>query len=320
MPRVLSEQDVASLLTIEDALEAVESAFEGLGTGTNTNEPRTRVNSPGSRLQLMGGACPEAGLTGTKVYNTSRSGTRFLVTVFDESEGQLRGLIEADTLGQLRTGAASGVATDYLAAEDASVAGIIGTGNQARTQLRAIAAVRDIESVRAYSTTAEHRESFAEEMDAELDASVEAVDSAADAVSGVDVLTTITSSTEPVFDDDDLDDGVHINAAGSNSLARQELPTRTVAGADALVVDSAEQARQEAGDLITALELGLVNWEGIHELGDVVANGVADRVGDAGVTLFESLGLAVQDVSLAATALEHAEKQDVGRQIELFGE
>ena len=303
---------------MEDALKAVESAYEGLGTGDNTNNPRTRVNSPGSRLQLMGGACPDAGLTGTKVYNTGKAGTQFLVTVFDESEGQLRGLIEADILGRLRTGAASGVATDYLACEDTTTMGIIGTGSQARSQLRAVAAVRDIECVQAFSRTPEHREKFATEMNDELGATVKPVDSAGDAVSGADIVTTITSSTDSVFDDEDIVEGTHINAAGSNSLARQEIPTRTVVGADRIVVDSIEQAKDEAGDTLTALELGLVTWEGIQEIGDIIAGHAPGRSDASDVTLFNSLGLAVQDVSLAATALDYAENQDVGQEVSMF--
>jgi ornithine cyclodeaminase/alanine dehydrogenase-like protein (mu-crystallin family) len=305
---------------MEDALEAVESAFEGLGTGDNTNNPRNRVNSPGSRLQIMGGACPKSNLTGAKVYNTGKSGTQFLVTVFDESEGDLRGLIEADILGRLRTGAASGVATDQLAREDATTMGIIGTGSQARSQVRAVAAVRDLESVAVYSRTPEHREEFASEMDDELDAAVESADSASDAVAGSDIVTTITSSTDSVFDDEDIDEGTHINAAGSNSLARQEIPTRTVVGADRIVVDSVEQAKEEAGDFVTALELGFVTWEGIQEIGDVIAGYAPGRTDASDITLFNSLGLAVQDVSLAATALDYAEEQDVGQVVTMFDE
>jgi ornithine cyclodeaminase/alanine dehydrogenase-like protein (mu-crystallin family) len=319
MPTILSEREVGTLLTIEDALDAVESAFEGLGTGENTNQPRRRVNSPGSRLQLMGAACPGVDGTGAKVYNTSGGETRFLVAVFDESTGGLRGLLEADTLGRLRTGAASGVATDYLAREDATSLGLIGTGSQAGDQVRAVASVRDIEVVRAYSSTLEHRESFAAEMDEELDATVEAVDSAAETVGDADIVTTITSSTESVFDDEDIGDGVHINAVGSNSLVRQEIPTRTVVGADRLVVDSLDQAKLEAGDLTTALELGYVTWEGIHELGDVVAGHAPGRRDDSEVTLFESLGLAAQDVSLAVRALEYAESEHVGLDVSMFG-
>lgn len=320
MPRILSEQDIESLLSIDDALEAVESAYKGLGTGDNTNNPRNRVNSPGSRLQLMGGACPESGLTGAKIYNTGESGTQFLVAVFAESGGELRGIIEADVLGRLRTGAASGVATDQLAREDATTMGIIGTGSQARSQVRAVAAVRDLESVSAYSRTPENREAFAAEMDDELDVTVGAVDSASDAVAGADIVTTITSSTGSVFDNEDIEEGTHINAAGSNSLARQEIPTRTVVGADRLVVDSVEQAKAEAGDFVTALELGFVTWEGVREIGDVIAGYAPGRTDASDVTLFNSLGLAVQDVSLAATALDYAEEQHVGQIVPMFDE
>lgn len=318
MTTLLTEADVRSLVSMEDAVEVIEGTFERLGHGADVNRPRDRVRSPGLRLQLMGGSCPDLGVSGTKVYTTAREGTRFLVVLFDQESGRPRGLIEADELGRLRTGAASGVATEHLAREDASRVGIIGTGHQAVTQLAAVAAVRELETVRAYSRTPEDREAFAERMADRLHTDVAPVEDAAAAVSEADILITITSSSEPVFDAEYLPEGVHINAAGSNSIARQELPTRTVVGADRLVVDSEEQARIEAGDFVTAMELGLVSWENVRELGDVVAGYAPGRGAADETTIFESLGLAVQDVSLGTLALERAEAAGVGQPVALF--
>lgn len=318
MTTLLTEADVASLLSMDDAVEVIEDTFERLGTGADVNRPRDRVRSPGLRLQLMGGSCPALGVSGVKIYTTAREGTRFVVALFDQETGRPSGLIEADELGRLRTGAASGVATRHLARDDAARVGIIGTGHQAVTQLEAVDAVCSLEQVTAYSRTPESRAAFVETMADRIRTEVVPVDDAAEAVSDIDILITITSSTDPVFEDEHLAEGVHINAAGSNSIARQELPTRTVVGADRLIVDSAEQARIEAGDFVTAMELGLVSWENVHELGDVVAGYAPGRERAADITVFESLGLAVQDVSLGALALERAEAEGIGTDVSLF--
>lgn len=318
MATLLTEEDVESLLSMEDAVDTVEKTFERLGHGKDVNRPRERVRSPGLRLQLMGGSCPELGYSGAKIYNTSREGTRFFVVLFDQQTGMPRGLIEADVLGLLRTGAASGVATKHMSREDATTAGVIGTGHQAVGQLEAMAEVRDLDQVKVYSRTPENREEFAETMSDRIGVDVTPVESSEEAVSDVDILTTITSSTDPVFDDEHLADGVHINAAGSNAIVRQELPTRTVVGADRIAVDSKEQARTEAGDFVTAMEIGLVSWGGISEFGDVVAGHAPGRESDTDKTIFESLGLAVQDVSLGALALERAEKEGIGQNVPLF--
>lgn len=318
MARLLTEHDVESVLTMEAAVSTIEDTFARLGEGSDVNEPRERVNSPHCRLQYLGGACPELGYAGMKIYNTTREGTRFLNYIIDEETGRPAGLIESDVLGRYRTGAASGVATDHLARPDASRVGIIGTGTQAPTQLEAVAAVRDLDSVNVYSSTPENREAFAETMSERIDADVNPVASAEAALDAVDIVITITSSSEAVFDDDAIDPGVHINAAGSNSLARKELPTRTVVGADRLVVDSKEQAKKEAGDFVTALELGLISWGQVRELGDVVAGYAPGRTDESDVTIFESLGIAVQDVALSAYVLEQAAEADLGESVPLF--
>lgn len=318
MTVLLTEEDVASLVSMDDAVDVIEASFERLGSGDDVNRPRDRVRSPGLRLQLMGASCPDLGVSGAKIYNTTREGTRFLVVLFDQESGRPRGIIEAGELGRLRTGAASAVATKYIARDDATRVGVIGTGFQAGAQLEAVATVCDLASVKVYSRTPERRTAFADEMSDLLSTTVTPVTDPAGAVSDIDVLITITSATDPVFDHSDLDTPVHINAVGSNSLARQELPTRTVVEADRIIVDSKEQARTEAGDFVTAMELGLVSWENVRELGDIVAGFGPDRDGTDDITVFESLGLAVEDVSLGALALERAKEHTVGREIPLF--
>src|SRR5689334_13022433 len=218
MPILLTEQDVTELLTMEDALAAVESVFKLQATGEATNEPRRRVRTQGAVLMTMSGAVANftefKGLLGLKAYTVARGTARFYVSLFDATTGELLALIEGDKLGQMRTGAASGVATKYLARQDAKTVGIFGTGWQAQSQLAAVCAVRQIEAVKVYSRTPERREQFSQEMAAQLNLAnirpVERPEAAADA----DILITITSSREPVVEGAWLQAGTHINAAG----------------------------------------------------------------------------------------------------------
>src|SRR5215471_21257969 len=216
MPLFLTEQDVTRLLTMEDTLVAVEGAFKAQATGDATNEPRRRSRAAGATLQVMSGAVANVGefkgLLGLKAYTVTRGQARFHVSLYDAESGELLALIEADKLGQMRTGAASGVATRLLARAGARTVGVYGTGWQAQSQLEAVCAARDIESVKVYSRSPENRARFCQEMSARLGgveiAPVERPEEAADA----DVVVTITTSREPVLQGAWLKPGTHINA------------------------------------------------------------------------------------------------------------
>lgn len=316
---MLREHDVRSLVDMSDALAADEESLREQSTGTGINEPRHRVRQPAGILHLMGGALTERGYWGFKAYTTTWEGARFLVNLYSTANGELLAIIEASHLGQLRTGAASGVATKYLAREDASVLALFGSGYQAETQLTAIAAVRDLTEVRVYSRTAENRDSFARRMQDQVAAEIRVVESPAKALDGADIVTTITTAREPVFDGDDLPAGVHINAAGSNGLLRRELDVTTIARAHHIFVDDVAQARIESGDLIQAYERNKLCWERVRPLADVVTGTVAGRTGADEITLFESHGIALWDVALAAEIYERAEREDVGS-VGSFGE
>ena len=313
MALLLTEQDVARLLPMDLALEAVEEAFRWQGQGKVVNRPRVRLKVPGGLLHVMPAAAPEARVMGLKAYATSRGGARFVVLLFSAESGELLAVMEADRLGQMRTGAASGVATRYLARPDAETVGIYGTGWQARSQLEAVSAVRKIREVRAYGRDPERRQAFAREMAGRLGVPVIPVERPEEAARGASILVTITNSRIPVLQGAWLEPGAHVNAAGSNALERAELDVEAVRRAALIVVDSLEQARLECGDLVAPIEQGVTRWEAIHELGEVVAGRHPGRPGPEAITLFESQGVAMEDVAVAARLWERARAQGVGQ-------
>lgn len=311
----IKEDEAGRFLSMDDALRAVEAAFRALGTGTAVNIPRSRVRLPGHTLHVMSGGLPEANLTGLKAYTTTRHGARFVVLLFDADTGEPLAAIEADRLGQIRTGAASGVATKHMAREDAAVVGVIGTGWQARSQLAAVCGVREVTSVKAFGRDRTRREAYCREMSETLGVPVRPADTARSCVEDADVVITITSSAQPVLEGAWLATGTHVNAAGSNALVRSEIDMETVRRARVVAVDSREQARLECGDLLEPVEKGLLHWDRVHELADVVAGHVPGRIDPADITIFESQGLAVEDVAVAAVVYERAKAEGAGQQI-----
>lgn len=317
MALFLTEDEVAELLPMAAALEAVEAAFKAQGLGLAINESRRRVRTPRGMLHIMSGAILPSGLLGFKAYTTFRSGSKFIFMLYSADDGRLLAVMQADKLGQLRTGAASGVATRYLARPDASVLGVIGAGWQAESQVEAICQVRPINLVRVYSRTPERRSAFAARMAERLGVRVEAVESALEAVKDADIVVTITTSREPVLLGEWLRPGMHINAAGSNSLLRRELDDEAVRRADLVFVDSKDQARIESGDLLGPIERGLISWEAVYELGQVVAGLHPGRQSADQITLFESHGLAIWDVAAAGAVYGRAREKGIGREIDL---
>jgi ornithine cyclodeaminase/alanine dehydrogenase-like protein (mu-crystallin family) len=314
----IREEEVRQLLTMEDTLEAVEEVFRQQADGMAVNRLRSRIHIGGKgSLNLAAGAAFHRQAMGLKVYTAYRSGTRFMVLLYSTETGELLAVVEADLLGRMRTGATSGVATKYLARRDAATVGIIGTGGQAVTQLAAVCAVRRISKVRAFSRKPEGREDFCKRMSKALEIEVVPAESAQMAVEGADIVVTITSSRDPVVNGEWIQAGTHINAAGSNDLTRREIDNALVRRCDVIVVDSREQARVECGDLLQAVERGVVQWEGIRELGEVVAGRVPGRSSDDDITLFASQGLAIEDVATASRLLELAKAQGLGESIPL---
>jgi len=315
MALLLTEADVTALLPMSLALEAVEEVFRWQGEGKLTNRPRVRLPVPGGLLHVMPAALPEAKVMGLKSYATVRGGAKFVVLLFSAENGTLLAVIEADRLGQIRTGAASGVATKYLARADADRVGCYGTGWQARSQLEAVCAVRSVREVRVFGRDAERRARFAKEMQEALGLTVTPVERPEAAARDASILVTITGAKTPVLEGRWIAPGAHVNAAGSNHLQRAELDVEAIRRATLIVTDSLEQARLECGDLVAALDQGVVAWDAVHELGEVVAGRHPGRRWADDVTLFESQGVAMEDLAVAARLVARARAQGAGVEI-----
>jgi len=318
MALLLREKHVTELLDIETAIAAVEEVLAHQALGVATNRSRYRVPMPTSQLHVMAAGDKQLGVTGVKVYTVSRKGARFLVLLYDAANGDLLAMIEADRLGQMRTGAASGVATKYMARKDAETVGIFGTGWQSESQLMAVCAVRPIKSIAAYGRNAERREEFAKKMTDLLKVAVTPVDSPEKAASGKAIIITSTSSREPVLKGEWIDPGTHLNIVGSNLLSKSEIDVDTVKAASIIAVDSIEQSRVEAGDLLAAFERGVITWESVTELGRIVAGRDPGRNSDQDITLFKSNGIALEDISTALRIYHLAKERKVGEQIEMW--
>ncbi len=314
MALLLTEVDVTKLLPMSLALEAVEEVFRWQGEGKLANRPRVRLPVPGGLLHVMPASVPEAGVMGLKAYATVRGGAKFVVLLFAAQSPTLLAVIEGDRLGQMRTGAASGVATRYLARADADRVGCYGTGWQARSQLEALCAVRPVREVRVYGRDAERRARFAGEMSAQLGVPVTPVERP-EAAADAPILVTITGSKTPVLEGRWIAPGAHVNAAGSNALQRAELDVEAVRRASLVVTDSLEQARLECGDLVAPIEQGVVRWEDVRELGEVVAGRLPGRRRPDEITLFESQGVAMEDVAVAVRLVKRAREQGIGQEI-----
>ncbi len=314
--RLLSEDDVRRLLTMEDALEAVEAGLRKVALDEAFNIPRSRVQTDHAMMHLMGASAKSLGFMGYKAYTTGRKGNHFHVGLFDGKTGALLALIQADYLGQMRTGAASGVATKYMARADASTVGLYGSGKQARTQLIAVCKVRKISRVHIYSPNEEHRRSFAEEMSRVCETEVLAVSHPELAARDMDIVITATTARDPVVHSAWIGQGTHINAAGSNFLAKAELDPETVGRCNLVVVDSRDQARFEAGDFTQPLEAGTLRWQDVRELGQIVVGRYSGRPHPQDVTLFKSLGIAVEDVAVAGKLFGLAVADNAGTLID----
>ena len=315
MARFLTEENVRQLLPMDEALAQVEACFRALGTGQARNQPRRRIRMPGGMMHVMSAGDRGLGVFGHKVYTTTRQGAKFLVTLYSTADGRPLAVLEAGLLGAIRTGAASGIATKYLANADAAVLGVLGTGKQSPTQIQAVCAVRPIEQVLVYSRNAERREAFAAEMADTLGIPVTAASSAQEAVEPVDVVAAITASKQPVLAGAWLKPGVHVNAAGNNMLTEQEVDTDVFRRAWLVATDSLEGAKIECGDLLAAVDPGIVQWEDVIEIGQVVAGRhPVDRPADA-ITVYESQGIAAEDLYAAVHVLRKAEAQGIGTEL-----
>ena len=305
MPLYLTEADIGSLFEPADAVPIVEGSFRRLAAGEVVNQPRIRLPTDGRALALMGAVDRGLGIAGSKTYSAA-----FVVALFDAESGDCIGVIEANRLGQLRTGAASGVAAKHLARRGARRLGIVGCGFQAETQVACIrAAVPTIEHVLAYCRTETDLRDFCARVGAE------AAETHREAAVDNDIVVTATTSKDPVLRGEWLRDGALVCAIGANHPSRRELDDVVLERATFVCCDARDQARIESGDLIEPVEHGVLDWLEVHELQEVVADEVPGRQSDRDIVVFKSNGLAAWDVAIGAAALERARERGIGTEL-----
>ena len=317
----LSAADVRRALPMAEAIEAMQQAFVDLSEARVTMPARSSIEVREADGLMLLMPCYAAGMHHmslkllTQFADNARVGLpliQAIVVLADAVHGRLLGIMDGAAITALRTGAASGVATRWLAQPKAETAAIFGAGTQARAQLEAVCAGREIKQARVFDCRRTAAETFAADMAGHLGLSVLAVSNTAEALAGAQVVCTATTSTAPVFDDRDLAPGVHINAVGAWRPRTAEIPPDTVCRAR-VFVDHREAALDEAGDLLMPLADGRIKAEHIRaELGEVIAHHAAGRQTADEITLFKSVGLAVQDLFAAARAMENARRLGIG--------
>ncbi|MCS6775976.1 MAG: ornithine cyclodeaminase family protein [Chloroherpetonaceae bacterium] len=309
----LTEQEVSRLLNLPEAIDALDAAFWRQAQGEVINQPRRRLHLPEGTYHTMIAADMELRTFAIKAYTSFRPATRFLVWLYNADNGDLLAVMEADTLGQVRTGAATGVAARYLALKSTGLrVGIFGTGWQAQSQLEAVCAVREVHEIVAYSRNEARRNTFCEQMTARLGVPVVPATAPEQAAQERDIVITATTSLTPVLRGEWLAPGAFVAAVGSNLLIKREIDEETVRRSALIVVDSVEQAKIEAGDLLPPYEKRLFRWEQVAELKDVVAGACPGRTGSDQIVLFKSTGLAMEDVAVATLVYYHAQQSGAG--------
>jgi ornithine cyclodeaminase/alanine dehydrogenase-like protein (mu-crystallin family) len=314
-PLFINESEVLSLAPMAGVIEALDLAFRLYAAGEAFNNPRNRLRMPGATLNMMAAAIP--GYFGYKAYTSAAGGARFFFYLFRSETTELLSIMQADTLGQIRTGATTGLATRLMSNPDASQATLFGAGWQAESQLLAMDSVRSLKRVWIVNRKAARCEAFIRKMQPQVQAELAGADSAEEAVRGSSIVSTMTSSQEPVFKGEWLQPGTHVNAAGGNLLLRREVDDETVMRANRVVVDSIEQAKIEAGEFAGVIQTGRRHWEEFSELRDVAAGFKPARRSPSEITLFKSLGLALEDVAIGKLVYECAIAQGLGKRLDL---
>ena len=315
MVRYLTESDVQKVLTMPLALEAVEQAHRALVEHRAIDVPRARIHLPAGTQHVLQAAAPELGFIGFKYYYTRPTGKSFYVHLINTETAKLEAIIEAVWMSMVRTGAASGVATNHLAVKDASVLGQIGSGYQGESQLEAVCQVRKIRTAKVFARNKDKLVAFCERMSKKTGVQVQPAESAEAAVRGSHIVNVITKSAEPVLKGEWLEPGQHINAAGSNALSRREIDDAVVKQCGIITVDSRGTAQKECGDLLSAVEKGWLRWDHLAEIGEVIAKKAPGRASAQQITLYESHGMGIQDLWVGAKVLELARSRGVGLDI-----
>ena len=316
MALFLKDEDVAQCVTMDAMLEAIESMQRQYGDGQAHNMTRRKIIADSGMLSVMGGGLFHQGLLGVKTYTVVKGAYSFQVSLYDANTGELLLYTQANRLGQLRTGATTGVAVKHLANPEDATVGIIGTGGQAPTQLEALSKVRGIKKIKAYSRTQDRREEFARRMADTMGVEVSAVTSNEDAVRDCDIVLCIAATMDPVVEADWLKDGSTLIGAGPTTWRAREVDEAVITRAGKLIVDSTEQAAIEAGDLCSAVDKGIIQWSKVHELRHVVSGAVTGRDSNDQVVYAKIMGTGVADVAAAKLAYDSAKAAGLGTEMD----
>lgn len=316
MALFLKDEDVAQCVTMDAMLEAIESMQRQYGDGQAHNMTRRKIIADSGMLSVMGGGLFHQGLLGVKTYTVVKGAYSFQVSLYDANTGELLLYTQANRLGQLRTGATTGVAVKHLANPEDATVGIIGTGGQAPTQLEALSKVRGIKKIKAYSRTQERREEFARRMTDTMGVEVSAATSNEDAVRDCDIVLCIAATMDPVVEGAWLKDGSTLIGAGPTTWRAREVDEAVITRAGKLIVDSTEQAAIEAGDLCSAVDKGIIQWSKVHELRHVVSGAVTGRDSNDQVVYAKIMGTGVADVAAAKLAYDSAKAAGLGTEMD----
>jgi ornithine cyclodeaminase len=304
---------VRELLPMNECMQALEDAFRSEAQGVGDNLVRQTLYWPGGRFRLMAGSAPGHDTAGFKTYG----GGVNLMLVFSVSNNSLEAIMESRVLSELRTGAAGGLAAKYMAKDDASTIGLIGSGSQSKAQVEAICSVRPIKHVKVFTRTADNREPFAAELNDAFDLEAIAVTTAEECITGSDIIITATGSRDPVFEASWLTPGAHINAIGGTTPGRREIDEATVGRCDVIVVDSLAQAKLECGELMMAEERDTFHWSQAVEMKHLVTGVAGKRPSKESITLFDGLGVAMEDMAAAGVVLKKAKERGLGTELPL---
>ena len=316
MALFLKDEDVAQCVTMDAMLEAIESMQRQYGDGQAHNMTRRKIIADSGMLSVMGGGLFHQGLLGVKTYTVVKGAYSFQVSLYDANTGELLLYTQANRLGQLRTGATTGVAVKHLANPGDATVGIIGTGGQAPTQLEALSKVRGIKKIKAYSRTQERREEFACRMTDTMGVEVSAVASNEDAVRDCDIVLCIAATMDPVVEGAWLKDGSTLIGAGPTTWRAREVDEAVITRAGKLIVDSTEQAAIEAGDLCSAVDKGIIQWSKVHELRHIVSGAVTGRDSKDQLVYAKIMGTGVADVAAAKLAYDSAKAAGLGTEVD----
>ena len=316
MALFLRDDEVNQAVSMDEMLDAIEEMQRHFGQGEVMNLTRRKIIGPGGMLSVMGGGLFYDNILGVKTYTVVKGKYSFQVSIYDADTGELMCYTQANRLGQLRTGATTGIAVKHLSKPDAATVGIIGTGYQAPAQLEAVCKVRDIKKVKAFSRTAERRDAFAQAMTNSLGLEVESVDYSEAAVAGSDIVICIAAVLDPVLEGEWLSPGATVIGAGPTTWRVREVDDATFARADKIFVDSAEQAQSEAGDMASAVDRGILQWSRLQELRHVVTGAVSGRDNPEQIVYAKLMGTGVADVAAAKLAHDRARAKGLGMEME----